>query len=127
MRSPARRQPDNHRLVRDVGHPASRTSQSDRPANSLILAEEYGIDSGKVGDLAAGKNNPEINRILGAEGKYGAMLRLEADWIVNVNAAAGNFAEIFDRHIGPDRPIGLTRGVNASYRHGGILHEPPIR
>ncbi len=95
--------------------------------NALILAEEYGIDSGNVNDLAQGTNNPEINRMLGTEGEFGAMLRLDQDWVVNVINAVGNYAEIFDRNIGPDTPIGLSRGVNASYLDGGILYAPPFR
>ncbi len=95
--------------------------------NALILAEEYGIDSGNVNELAEGTNNPEINRMLGTEGEYGAMLRLDQNWVVNVINAVGNYAEIFDRNIGPDTPIGLSRGVNASYRDGGILYAPPFR
>ena len=95
--------------------------------NALILAEEYGINSDNVGELAQGTNNPEINRMLGTEGEYGAMLGLDQDWVVNVISAVGNYAEIFDRHIGPDTQIGLTRGVNASYRDGGILYAPPYR
>ncbi len=95
--------------------------------NALILAEEYGIDSGNVNELAEGTNNPEINRMLGTEGEYGAMLRLDQDWVVNVINAVGNYAEIFDRNIGPDTAIGLSRGVNASYLDGGILYAPPFR
>ncbi len=95
--------------------------------NALILAEEYGIDSDNIGELAQGTNNPEINRMLGTEGEYGAMLRLDSDWVVNVISSVGNYAEIFDRHIGPDTHIGLARGENASYRDGGILYAPPFR
>ncbi len=95
--------------------------------NVIILAEEYGIDSGNVAELAEGTGNPEINRMLGTEGEFGAMLRLDQNWVVNVISAVGNYAEIFDRHIGPDTNIGLSRGVNASYRDGGILYAPPYR
>ena len=95
--------------------------------NALILAEEYGIDSSNVSDLVASTNNPEIKRMLGTEGEYGAMLGLDADWMVNIIMAVGNYAEIFNRHIGPDTPIGLSRGLNASYRDGGILYAPPFR
>jgi general L-amino acid transport system substrate-binding protein len=43
--------------------------------NALIAAEEMGITSANVAELAAAPgNNPEINRILGTEGELGAML-----------------------------------------------------
>lgn len=95
--------------------------------NALILAEEYGIDSSNIDQLASGSDNPEINRMLGTEGEFGAMLGLDKDWAVNVIKATGNYGEIFDRHIGPDTLIGLDRGVNASYKDGGILYAPPFR
>jgi general L-amino acid transport system substrate-binding protein len=95
--------------------------------NALILAEEYGIDSTNVDQLAAGSDNPEINRMLGTEGEFGAMLRLDKDWAANVIRAVGNYGEVFDRHIGPDTAIGLDRGLNAQYKDGGILYAPPYR
>jgi len=97
--------------------------------NVLILAEEYGINQGNVEELAGGATDqPEINRMLGTEGEYGAMLGLERNWVVNVIKAVGNYGEIFDRWIGPETAIGLDRGANALYTEaGGILYSPPYR
>jgi general L-amino acid transport system substrate-binding protein len=61
--------------------------------NLLISAEELGITSANVAELAAGTDNPEINRMLGTEGNLGEMLGLSADWGVNVIAAVGNYGE----------------------------------
>jgi general L-amino acid transport system substrate-binding protein len=44
--------------------------------NLLIAAEELGITSANVAELAEGTNNPEINRMLGTEGNLGEMLGL---------------------------------------------------
>jgi general L-amino acid transport system substrate-binding protein len=96
--------------------------------NALIAAEEMGITSANVAELAAAPgNNPEINRILGTEGELGAMLGLEANWAVNVISAGGNYGEIFDRNIGESTPIGLARGLNAQWTDGGLLYSPPFR
>ncbi|MBF9041411.1 MAG: amino acid ABC transporter substrate-binding protein [Proteobacteria bacterium] len=96
--------------------------------NALIAAEEMGITSANVAELAAAPgNNPEINRILGTEGDLGAMLGLEANWAVNVISAGGNYGEIFDRNIGESTPIGLARGLNAQWTDGGLLYSPPFR
>ncbi len=94
--------------------------------NVLVIAEEHGITQANVASMAAGTDNPEINRMLGSEGRFGKMLGLEPDWAVRAIAAEGNYAEIFDRHIGPDTQIGLERGLNALYKHGGILYAPPF-
>lgn len=95
--------------------------------NALILGEELGITRDNVSALAATAENPEVRRLLGASGDYGAMLGLDRDWAVNVIRATGNYAEIFNRFIGPDTEIGLERGLNALWRDGGILYAPPFR
>ena len=96
--------------------------------NVLIIAEELGVDSDNVkGMLSAPTNNPEINRMLGTEGKYGAMLGLSADWAANVIAQVGNYGQIYDKYIGPATPIGLERGLNALWTDGGLIYAPPYR
>ncbi|MEO0679335.1 MAG: amino acid ABC transporter substrate-binding protein [Pseudomonadota bacterium] len=96
--------------------------------NALIIAEEIGITSENVDELAsAATNNPEINRMLGTEGEYGAMLGLDGDFVVDVIKAGGNYGEIFAEFIGSDTPIGLERGLNALWTQGGILYAPPFR
>ncbi len=95
--------------------------------NALIIAEELGVTQGNVADMAMSSDNPEIQRMLGAGDNYGEMLGLDADWAVKAISAGGNYAEIFDRFIGPDTALGLQRGLNALYKDGGILYAPPFR
>jgi general L-amino acid transport system substrate-binding protein len=95
--------------------------------NALIAAEELGVTSANLEELASGTDNPEINRLLGSEGTLGEMLGLSADWAKNAIAAGGNYGEIFERHIGQNTPIGLARGLNAQWTQGGLLYSPPFR
>jgi general L-amino acid transport system substrate-binding protein len=96
--------------------------------NGLIIAEEKGITQANVMEMAsAPTDSPEVNRLLGTEGEYGAMLGLPADFMVQAIAANGNYGEIFAKYIGEDTPIGLARGLNALYTDGGILYAPPFR
>ena len=95
--------------------------------NALITAEELGVTSANVAELANGTNNPEINRLLGTEGTLGEMLGLDADWAKNLLASQGNYGEIFARNIGEDTAIGLARGLNAQWTNGGLLYSPPFR
>ena len=95
--------------------------------NALVIAEEKGITAANVRAMAQGGDDPEVNRLLGAEGNYGERLGLAGDWAVNAIAAAGNYGEIFERYIGADTPIGLARGINAPWTDGGILYAPPFR
>ncbi|NNU79809.1 amino acid ABC transporter substrate-binding protein [Halovulum dunhuangense] len=95
--------------------------------NALIAAEEYGVTSANLEQMAAGTNNPEINRLLGTEGDLGAMLGLDKDWAKRAIAAGGNYGEIFAATIGEGTPIGLARGLNAQWTQGGLLYAPPFR
>jgi general L-amino acid transport system substrate-binding protein len=96
--------------------------------NALIAAEELGVTSANVAELASAPGgNPEINRLLGTEGTLGAMLGLEADWAVKAIMAGGNYGELFEKNIGENTPIGLARGLNALWTEGGLLYTPPFR
>ena len=95
--------------------------------NALIAAEEYGVTSANIEELAKGTNNPEINRLLGTEGDLGAMLGLDAEWAKRAIMAGGNYGEIFAANIGEATPIGLARGLNAQWTDGGLLYSPPFR
>lgn len=96
--------------------------------NAMIIAEELGVTSENVAELAsAPTENPEINRLLGTEGEFGPMMGLPNDWAVQVISQVGNYAEVFERYIGEATPIGLERGLNALYTDGGILYAPPFR
>jgi len=96
--------------------------------NALIAAEELGVTSANVEELAAAAGgNPEINRLLGTEGTLGEMLGLEADWAKKAIMVGGNYGEIFEKSIGENTPIGLARGLNAQWIEGGLLYSPPFR
>ena len=95
--------------------------------NALITAEELGVTKANVAEMAAGTNNPEINRMLGSEGNLGEMLGLDADWAVRAIAVGGNYGEIFESNIGESTAIGLSRGLNALWTQGGLIYTPPFR
>ncbi len=95
--------------------------------NALIIAEEKGITQANAKSMMGSTNDPEVARLLGTEGEYGAMIGLSADWALHAIEARGNYGEIFDRHIGPDTAIALQRGENALYTEGGLLYAPPFR
>ncbi|MHA6326156.1 amino acid ABC transporter substrate-binding protein [Roseivivax sp. CAU 1753] len=94
--------------------------------NALIAAEEYGVTSANIEELAT-KGSPEVKRILGTEGELGAMLGLDADWARRAILAGGNYGEIFAKNIGERTPVNLSRGLNAQWTDGGLLYAPPFR
>lgn len=94
--------------------------------NCMINAEESGINSGNVADMA-NSDNPNIRRIVGAEGDLGQKIGLPNEFCANVVAAVGNYGESYDRNVGPETPLKLERGVNALWSNGGLLYAAPQR
>lgn len=93
---------------------------------ALITADEYGITSGNLKEKMA-STDPNIQRFIGNEAHYGSKIGLSDRWAAQIIEQVGNYGEIFERNVGQDSPLGLSRGFNASYKEGGILYAPPIR
>lgn len=89
-------------------------------------AEELGIDSTNV-DTFLGGEDPVIQNLFGEVGDLGLALGLNNDFCYQVIKQVGNYAEIYDRNLGPDTPFDLPRGLNTQYTDGGLLYAPPFR
>src|SRR6056300_36446 len=94
--------------------------------NAMIEAEEQGVTSMNAGDMMK-NGNPANKRLLGAEGELGANLGLDAEWAYRIVTQVGNYSESFERNVGTGSPLKLERGLNASWRNGGILYAPAMR
>lgn len=94
--------------------------------NAMIEAEEQGVTSMNAGEKMK-DGNPANKRLLGAEGELGANLGLDAEWAYRIVTQVGNYAESFERNVGMGSPLKLERGLNASWRDGGILYAPAMR
>jgi len=92
-----------------------------------IAAEELGIDSSNVEDIAAGSEDPVVLRMLGGEGDLGTGLGVDNDFCVKVIKEVGNYEEIYNRNLGPDTPFNVPRGLNSLWTDGGLLYPPPFR
>ena len=78
-------------------------------------------------DEMKNSDNPAVKRVLGTEGEFGAALGLGNDWAYNIIKAVGNYGETFDRNVGPDTDLAISRGTNALWSNGGLQYAPPIR
>ena len=93
-------------------------------------AEEYGLNSGNAGQMRSNpKSNPTIKRLLGVEGNTGEHLGLGNDWAYNVISMIGNYGEMYERHVGANTPLKLTRegSTNALWTKGGLHYPMPFR
>ncbi len=93
---------------------------------ALLAAEELGINKANVernwdsGGVAA-------RRLLGLESDLGRSVGLEKDWVVKMIQQVGNYAEIFDRNLGPPSELKLARGLNDLWTNGGLMYAVPVR
>jgi general L-amino acid transport system substrate-binding protein len=93
---------------------------------AMVDAEELGVTKGNV-DEQTKSANPEVRRLLGAEGDFGKGLGLTKDWAYRIIKAVGNYGEVFNRNVGDGSPLKIKRGLNALWSQGGIQYAPPVR
>ena len=93
---------------------------------AMINAEELGITKANV-DEKLKSTNPEVRRLLGAEGKFGENLGLTNDWAFRIIKNVGNYGDVFDRNVGEGSKLKIKRGLNALWSKGGIQYAPPVR
>ncbi|MFN4158069.1 MAG: amino acid ABC transporter substrate-binding protein [Gemmobacter sp.] len=94
---------------------------------ALIGAEEMGITQANIAEMKE-TGNPDVKRLLGgSETSIGEWLGLDNDWAVRALGAVGNYGELWARHLGPDTPLKIERGLNELYTNGGIQYAPPIK
>lgn len=93
---------------------------------ALVAAEELGITQKNVAKMAKSKN-PEIKRILGTEGELGSYLGLKKDWAMQAIKAVGNYGEVFERNVGKNTTLKISRGQNALWTKGGLQYAMPFR
>jgi general L-amino acid transport system substrate-binding protein len=94
---------------------------------ATIIADEKGITSDNVDDMAASPPDAEAARLLGAaDDEQQSNMGLPADAFYQVIAQVGNYDEIYARHL---NPVGLTRegSANAGWLDGGLIYAPPAR
>ena len=91
-----------------------------------INAEEMGLTSANI-DAAMKSENPSVQRLVGTSGDAGAKLGLGANWAFDAVKQVGNYGEMFDRNVGPNTPLQISRGLNALWSKGGLQYAPPVR
>lgn len=106
--------PQWERIVRAIVH-------------ATILAEEKGISSENIDWHKKNSRDAEVLNLLGIRGNIGEQLGLDPHWAYRVIRTTGNYGEIYNRHFGPDTPIGMDRGLNQPWNKGGVLFAPPFK
>jgi general L-amino acid transport system substrate-binding protein len=91
-----------------------------------VEAEELGLTQANVAQGLTSAD-PEVRRFLGVDLGATTGDGLDPKWTYNVIAKIGNYADIFDRDLGPKTSLGMDRGANKLWTAGGLLYSPPFR
>ncbi|WP_038361637.1 amino acid ABC transporter substrate-binding protein [Bosea sp. UNC402CLCol] len=94
--------------------------------DAMLNAEELGVTKANVDEMLK-SDNPEIRRLLGAEGKFGEGIGLTNDWAYRIVKLVGNYGESFERSVGQGSELKIARGKNALWTEGGLQYAPPVR
>jgi len=95
--------------------------------HALILAEESGATQTNLDQVLAEGRTP-LSRLSHDERALLARnLGLTPGWwATRAVKTVGNYGELFERHLGPNSPLGLERGPNRLWTQGGLLYAPSI-
>lgn len=93
---------------------------------ALLQAEAGGVTHDNIASMR-GSDDPTVQALLGVDAAAGRALGLPSDWAAKAIAAVGNYGEIYARTVGPGTPLNLPRGLNALWRHDGLMRPLPVR
>ena len=94
---------------------------------ALIIADEKGVTSENVDQMASDPPDPEVGRLLGAsDDELQTAMGLAPDAFAAAIRAVGNYNEIYLQNLGV---LGFTRDgtANARWTEGGLIYAPPAR
>ena len=96
---------------------------------AMVEAEELGITSKNIDRIKSSTKNPIVKRFLGVEGNLHKGLGLKSDWAYQVVKQVGNYAEIYNRNLGPGTALDLARKdtLNELWTKGGLLYSKSFR
>lgn len=95
-------------------------------AYGLVDAEELGVSSHNL-DKALASKKPEVRRLVGVEGGFGAKLGVDDAFLLRAVKAVGNYGEMFERNLGTESGLKIPRGLNQLWSAGGVMYAPPMR
>jgi general L-amino acid transport system substrate-binding protein len=98
----------------------------DYAISALLQAEFLGVNLANA-RTAPSSENAQLARLLGQDWSTAQSLGLAHDWSRTLIATVGNYAEIYDRSVGPGTLFNLPRGINALWNQGGILAPLPLQ
>ena len=93
---------------------------------ALIQAEEFGLTSKNVREVARSKPDLRRAKFLDLDGVFAKQLGVQSGWVVRLLESVGNYGEMFERNLGQGSTLKLDRGPNRLGSQGGLMYAPPF-
>jgi general L-amino acid transport system substrate-binding protein len=108
---------------------ASTLLQSSKEVSSRPNPEQAQRAEGEVERPAVSPTtlDPTLAILTGQTREIGTRLGLDNAWALQVIAALGNYAEIYDRDLGDQSPLKLPRAQNRLNTQGGLMLPLPLK
>lgn len=90
---------------------------------ATFYADELGINMNNY-TIFKDTKNPEVARFLGTSDSLGIELGLAPDWTTQILKQVGNYSDIYNRNLAP---LDIPRGLNRTWKQGGLLYSMPFR
>lgn len=90
---------------------------------ATFYAEELGVNMDNY-TIFKDTKNPEVSRFLGTSESLGIELGLAPDWTTQILKQVGSYSDIYSRNIAP---LDIPRGLNRTWKQGGLLYSMPFR
>jgi general L-amino acid transport system substrate-binding protein len=93
----------------------------------MINAESLGITQTNIDRIKGQANLQEVRHVLGLDLNLGKAVGLTKGWGYRIIKQVGNYSDVFERNIGSNSRLKISRGLNAPWSDGGLIYAPPIR
>jgi general L-amino acid transport system substrate-binding protein len=90
---------------------------------ATFYAEELGLNMDNY-TIFKDTKNPEVARFLGTSDSLGIELGLAPDWTTQILKQVGSYGDIYSRNLAP---LDIPRGLNRTWKQGGLLYSMPFR
>ena len=90
---------------------------------AMVGAEVFGVNKANVDQMKTSIKDPDARRLLGLEGGFGKLLGVDDAWAYRIIKDVGNYGDNYDAYFG-EKGLGLPRGMNNTYQHGGLMTTP---
>jgi general L-amino acid transport system substrate-binding protein len=89
---------------------------------AMVEGELLGVTRATVDKMKA-STDPEVRRYLGLQDDFGKLLGVDNEWAYRIARDVGSYGENYDEYFG-EKGLGLPRGMNNTYAHGGLMTTP---